>query len=85
MANKCVELFHCGSHATGWLNDAYPLIGQGAVIREVCFHWLGDCCYFKQQILVRHCEKDFFVYEFPGTMVSFLRYCGNGAFEHKHR
>ena len=82
MADKCVKLFHCGTHATGWLRGAHPSIAEGAVMREVCFHWLGDCCHFKQQILVRQ-SKGFFVYELPGTEKSFLRYCGNGTVHHR--
>ena len=81
MSHKCVKLFHCGTHAPGWLTGAHPLITEGAVMRQVCFHWNGDCCYFKQQILVRNCE-DFYVYELPGTEKSFLRYCGNSKKHH---
>ena len=81
MADKCVNLYHCGTHATGWLKDDHPVQSDGAVLREVCFHWLDDCCYFKQQIMVRRC-KHFYVYEFPGTGKSFLRYCGNGTAVH---
>ncbi|CAH3188447.1 unnamed protein product [Porites lobata] len=81
MSHKCVNLFHCGTHASGWLRGAHPLITEGAVMRQVCFHWNGDCCYFKQQILVRNCE-DFYVYELPGTEKSFLRYCGNSKKHH---
>ena len=81
MPHKCVKLFHCGTHAPGWLSGAHPLITEGAVMRQVCFHWNGDCCYFKQQILVRNCE-DFYVYELPGTEKSFLRYCGNSKKHH---
>lgn len=84
MAETCVPLYHCGSHATGWLRGGHPLVGEGAVPREVCFHWLGDCCYFKQNVLVHHCSKDFFVYGLPGTKQSYLRYCGNGEVLHKH-
>lgn len=83
MADKCVKLFHCGTHATGWLKNGHPALSDGPVLREVCFHWLNDCCYFKQQILVRRC-KNFYVYEFPGTGKSFLRYCGNGTAVHNH-
>lgn len=83
MADECVKLFHCGTHATGWLKNGHPAQSDGAVLREVCFHWLDDCCYFKQQILVRRC-KTFYVYEFPGTGKSFLRYCGNGTAVHNH-
>lgn len=72
MADKCVKLFHCGTHATGWLKNGHPALSDGPVLREVCFHWLNDCCYFKQQILVRRC-KNFYVYEFPGTGKSFLQ------------
>ena len=81
MSHKCVNLFHCGTHAPGWLRGAHPLITEGAVMRQVCFHWNDDCCYFKQQILVRNCE-DFYVYELPGTEKSFLRYCGNSKKHH---
>ena len=83
MADKCVKLYHCGTHATGWLKNGHPALSDGPVLREVCFHWLNDCCYFKQQILVRRC-KNFYVYEFPGTGKSFLRYCGNGTAVHNH-
>lgn len=83
MADQCVKLFHCGTHATGWLKNGHPTQSEGAVAREVCFHWRDDCCYFRQQIMVRRCEH-FYIYKFPRMDISYLRYCGKGSVMDNH-
>lgn len=83
MADRCVKLFHCGTHATGWLKNGHPTQSEGAVAREVCFHWRDDCCYFRQQIMVRRCEH-FYIYKFPRMDISYLRYCGKGSVMDNH-
>jgi len=82
MADKCVDVFHCGTNAPGWLLGGHPTnASQQAVWKTVCFSWDNNCCYFKGHIQVREC-KDFFVYHLKELRVKYLRYCGNDTNVH---
>ncbi|PFX27882.1 Pancreatic secretory granule membrane major glycoprotein GP2 [Stylophora pistillata] len=76
MPTSCVPVRHCGTHAPGWLNDPHPAVHEGAVSRDVCFHW-RSCCSWRNSVLVRNCGA-FFVYFLSPTMTCNLGYCGNG-------
>ncbi|KXJ07980.1 uncharacterized protein LOC110249594 [Exaiptasia diaphana] len=79
MADRCVPVFHCGTHAPGWLLGGHPTNAtRHPVIKDVCFNWQGNCCFFRGQILVRQCG-DFFIYNLRKIRFKYLRYCGNGA------
>ena len=81
MPTKCVDKMRCGAEAPGWLRDKHPKVNQGVVTRKVCYHWGGDCCFYKNDIQVKNCG-DFFVYKFERPPASYLRYCGNGKGNH---
>lgn len=81
MPTKCVDKMRCGAEAPGWLRDKHPKVNQGVVTRKVCYHWGGDCCFYKNDIQVKNCG-DFFVYKFEKPPASYLRYCGNGKGNH---
>lgn len=77
MADKCVDVYHCGTNAPGWLYGGHPTkASHQAVWKTVCFSWAKNCCYFKDHIQVRECG-DFFVYHLRELRVKYLRYCGN--------
>lgn len=83
MAEHCVSKGRCGTFAPGWLSGTHPTLAEGAVEREVCFHWFAwrsDCCLFSTFIKVRNCGK-FYVYKLRPPPVCSLRYCGNGLFK----
>jgi cysteine-rich repeat protein len=67
--------FSCGTHAPGWLNGPEPAEADGAVAREVCFHWEGETCHFKVPVAVRNCGP-FLMYRLPAVPTCALRYCG---------
>ena len=78
MAATCVPDYHCGTHATGWLNGAHPTVAEGQVTRQVCFNWISNCCNWSINIQVQSCG-DFFIYYISGTPQEHpchLRYCG---------
>jgi len=77
MADSCVSVYHCGTHAPGWLSGTHPAVADGAVQRKVCFSWVSRCCFFSTYISVRNCGR-FYVYKFMQQKGCYLRYCGNG-------
>ena len=76
MPETCVPIRRCGTHAPGWLNGKHPTVAEGAVTRQVCYHWSNKCCMWKNNIRVRNCGA-FYVYELVKTPTSSLRYCGS--------
>ena len=66
--------YYCGTHAPGWLNGKHPTVAQGKVQRQVCYHWSGDKCRWKNDIEITNCGG-FFVYKLKKTPVCSLRYC----------
>jgi hypothetical protein len=66
----------CGTHATGWLNGAQPTVQEGAVDRQICFHWSGNQCNWSEPAKVRNCG-DYFVYYLKNVAWGCSgRYCG---------
>ena len=68
------ETNYCGTHAPGWLNGKHPDVGQGAVVRQVCYHWSAVTCRWSNEILIINCGG-YFVYKLKKTPVCHLRYC----------
>ena len=78
MPESCVKMRRCGTHAPGWLRGKHPAVADGAVQRQVCFHWESGCCQWSTNITVRNCGG-FYVYKLTETPACRLRYCGNGV------
>lgn len=76
MPTTCVPVRHCGTHAPGWFSGPHPAVHEGAVRRDVCFHW-RSCCSWRNSVLVRNCGA-FYVYYLSPTVTCNLGYCGNG-------
>ncbi|MBK7826810.1 DUF4215 domain-containing protein [Nannocystis sp.] len=68
--------FACGTHAPGWLNGAIPVLADGIVARDVCFHWEGNTCNWKVPISVRNCGP-FVMFKLMPVPTCALRYCGS--------
>jgi cysteine-rich repeat protein len=75
MPETAPVIYACGTHAPGWLNGAHPAINEGAVDRQVCFHWSGNTCNWNANVQVVNCGE-FFLYNLPTAPVCSLRYCG---------
>lgn len=75
--DKCVPSYHCGTHAAGWLRGGHPTVQQGIVSRTVCYHWINNCCWRSNNILVRICGH-YFVYKLQKPPGCQYRYCGVG-------
>ena len=78
MPTSPVEKHHCGTHAPGWMNGQHPTKDDGAVKRQVCFHWSDNVCLWSTEIRVRNCGG-FYVYWLPRTPYCYLRYCGHAS------
>ena len=78
IAESEVPTWHCGTHAPGWLNGTHPSEADGAVDRQVCFHWTGGNCQWSKNIQVRNCG-DFYVYKLVKPPGCSMRYCGEQA------
>ena len=77
MASSCPPIDRCGTSATGWLTGGHPSVADGQVSRNVCFHHLGNRCYYSTKIQVINCAS-YYVYYLIGTPACSLRYCGSG-------
>ncbi|XP_074623710.1 uncharacterized protein LOC141881766 isoform X1 [Acropora palmata] len=77
MPSYCPPIRRCGTHATGWLNGSYPTLAEGAVTREVCYHWSNKCCRWSNNIKIKNCNG-YYVYRLAKPPACHLRYCGNG-------
>ena len=74
MLDTCISHHRCLTDITGWLNGAHPILEDGIVTREACFHGYYNCCYRRVQIRVRECDG-FYVYELKPSPAGLLRYC----------
>ncbi|XP_035259225.1 uromodulin-like [Anguilla anguilla] len=78
MPERCVEMSMCGTHAPLWLPDRHPELTDGIVRSRVCGKWNHDCCWFQSnQIHVKACPGNFFVYKFVDTSACSLAYCAD--------
>jgi len=76
MPSSCPPVRRCSTSATGWLNGGHPTVADGKVTRQVCFHWVSNCCWQSTNTEVRNCGS-FYVYHFSGTPGCYYRYCGS--------
>lgn len=83
MPDECVPSYHCGTQAAGWLRGGHPSIHDGVVSRTVCYHWINNCCWRSNNILVRNCGS-FYVYRLQKPPRCQYRYCGVGSPGEKH-
>ena len=74
MLDQCVSPRKCLTVVTGFLNGLHPLIEDGIVDREACFHGYSNCCYRKVKIHVRRCDG-FYVYYLHPSPAGLFRYC----------
>ena len=74
MLDQCVSPRKCLTVITGFLNGLHPLIEDGIVDREACFHGYSNCCYRKVKIHVRRCDG-FYVYYLNPSPAGSFRHC----------
>jgi len=67
--------YHCGTHAAGWLNGAYPSKQGDVVSAQVCFQWSGMTCWQQSTTQIAHCG-DYFVFQLQKPLSCNYRYCG---------
>uniref|UniRef100_A0A8C1AZ47 NIDO domain-containing protein n=1 Tax=Cyprinus carpio carpio TaxID=630221 RepID=A0A8C1AZ47_CYPCA len=78
MPDTCVDMLSCGTHAPLWLMRGHPTVEDGVVTRDVCGHWMNNCCYFQSNpIKVKACPGGYYVYEFVRPSACSLAYCAD--------
>ena len=75
MPTTRVPAFRCGTDWSGWLNGAHPTVGDGKVIRKVCFSNRDTGCRSMTYIFVTNCGS-FYIYKPSQPPVCDSRYCG---------
>ncbi|TRY62396.1 hypothetical protein DNTS_007875, partial [Danionella cerebrum] len=76
MPDTCVDQESCGTHAPLWLKGGHPKVEDGVVTRDVCGHWMNDCCSFlSNPIRVKACPGGYYIYELVKPSFCFLAYC----------
>ena len=78
MPDSCVDPGFCGTHSPGWFQGKHPSISDGIRNGNVCFNWMGECCFWLNTVMVKNCSG-FYVYRLPPTIFCDLLYCGDGA------
>lgn len=74
LAEDTPGVWHCGTHAPGYLSAPNPEnIGERRDVK-VCFHWAGNPCKWSNSIQVINCGKKF-VYKLNKPPVCHLMYC----------
>ena len=63
----------CGTHATGWYNGTWPILGS-IVNGTVCYDHTGDSCSWRNTIQVVNCGL-FFIFGLVSPPECYLRYC----------
>ena len=74
LPEEIVEMYHCGTSATGWLNGTHRIVFNEIVDRQVCFSIHEEPCRYQSAIQVLNCG-DFFLYNLESTPTCILRYC----------
>ena len=75
MPTTPVDDNHCNTVRSGWLNGAQPTIGDGEVIRTVCFTRGDSKCSYSKRIKVKNCGS-YFIYKLGPLSICHSRYCG---------
>ena len=72
---------HCGTYASGWINDEDGAIDQMEEGQEIsvraCFAGSSNPCLWSNNITVTRCPGDFLVYHLVNTPSCRVRYCAN--------
>ena len=72
LPESVIDMNHCGTQHSGWLNGTHPTEIGVAVKATVCFH---GSCYWSSPIQIMNCEA-YFLYYLPNTPnACSLRYC----------
>ena len=62
-----VDIFHCNTHYTGWLNGHHPATAGETINGKVCFTasasaGVSHTCYQETQIQIKHCTSYYLYY-----------------------
>ena len=74
MPTTRVPAHRCGTHWSGWLDDAHPTVEDGEVFKKVCFSDHSTGCRYTKNIFVNNCGS-YFIYRLIEPPRCDLRYC----------
>ncbi|XP_028278394.1 uncharacterized protein LOC114446745 [Parambassis ranga] len=73
---RCVETYRCGTHAPLWITEPHPTQCSEIVNRTVCGAWTSGCCQYPQNnIYVKRCYGNFYVYKLVQPICCGFAYC----------
>uniref|UniRef100_UPI0037E8555A uncharacterized protein isoform X2 n=1 Tax=Semicossyphus pulcher TaxID=241346 RepID=UPI0037E8555A len=73
---RCVAENRCGTHAPLWITEPHPTRSDQIENRTVCNAWSGSCCRCtSDDIHVKHCYGNYYVYKLVQPSVCHLAYC----------
>ncbi|XP_019912333.2 pancreatic secretory granule membrane major glycoprotein GP2-like [Esox lucius] len=76
MPEDCVEEYMCGTFYPLWLNGRHPRPEEGVVPSKICGVSGRSCCHYNSNdIHVKACPGNFFIYKFVVPNVSPSAYC----------
>ena len=75
MPTMPVSGYHCNTAFPGWLDGAEPTVGDGEVIRKVCFAKRTEFCEYSKRIMMKNCGS-YFIYKLGQPPICNSRYCG---------
>ena len=73
-----VDMYHCSTAATGWLNGHHPATAGETINGKVCFTWNGNTCLWETQIQIKHCTS-YYLYYLVDTPPCRSRYCSTST------
>ena len=73
-----VDMSHCNTLFTGWLNGHHPATAGETINGKVCFTGGSNTCKRETQIQIKHCTS-YYLYFLFDTPVCNLRYCSTST------
>ena len=75
---KPVEMDHCNTFVTGWLNGHHPTTAGETINSKVCFTSGENSCKYQTPILIKHCTS-YYLYYLEDTPNCNLGYCSTNT------
>lgn len=70
----CPESGSCGTDSPIWLNDSYPEVADGIVVKTVCVRSTNSCCETSFTIKVKNCSS-YYSFNLTNVPMCNQRYC----------
>ena len=74
-----VDMYHCNTGLTGWLNGHHPATAGETINGKVCFNGVSNTCYYETQIQIKHCTSYYLYYLVEAPDCNSRRYCSTST------